>query len=1059
MVDFINKLIKFPKVNIEVRPIQLLYKTELSQILLCEETKTKTKLCIKSILCKENDKDQLNSIMTEIFLLKKLRNKNNIVQMYDLTSFQINNCIYYLILMEYCKYQTLLKYIDKNQILDDTKIFNIIFQIAQGLKALHELGYYHRDLCPENILLRNLNDKYIELAICDFGSATNQIYSNEKIKSMNNNNSIIDLLFDLYSKTNLKYRAPEEIIINSNQPITEKVDIFALGIISVMLLLSYIPPPYFNFQLLLHSTKKVRVKIISTIYVLCNPIFTKLLDSIFSTDTSERFKIDEVLNFLALNGNRIKQINPEDDRKKEKIFFYQTYHKTLYEFEEQDMSNNEFSIKILTRRILHGKFLNEEGIFEVPDFSYINIIIDMIKQEPQQVIEFYTNLFSTNVFFYNIFSLKFSLNLHYFVLNFNYKENNKFPNNIEMICPKEMDIFKQLDNFINFLNMKKNKNYNSKDEFMKDINISKFIVEYIQFIKKKILLLKNNQQLISNDNTINIRNYNEFLSQNFIFDIWYLFYLSHQILIKIPLYNKIILRILDSISYLLNQEIVSLCAILFIQLVFLKKQNKNFDFFSKFIDIVEKASKFFKDLEKNRKEINSKYKVIYFVEGDNPDKKLKSLINFINEINYDPNFDVTKCIKLDSNFWKKFDFIPIKITNGNKKKFIENDNKINSFNENTLDDFNKNFFSRSEENEEKNFDLKINKDNQSNLNDFSSTFSLSNISNSNYSKNKKSINKNKLSQKNKNNNSALEDITEFLISEFSKPLYHFIIQHNYLKISSKLIGLGATSEVYLGNYKGLDVAVKKIKIKEINDNFYKEYQNEISILTAVNHPNLVIFLGTMIEDNYLCIITEYCEGGTLYDLLYKKNNIEISWNLKLNFLIQISEAMIFLHKNEPKIIHRDLKSLNILLTSQIIKNNSNEHIKIKISDFGLSQIISKDIKNSGLNGVGSVQWMAPEILQNNNSENFDEKVDVYSFGIIIWEIYARIQPYKDMNVSQIINYVCNEDGRPNCDLIKIEELPKGILKLMKKCWDKDPNARPDFEEILQILNDIKSFGE
>ncbi len=106
-----------------------------------------------------------------------------------------------------------------------------------------------------------------------------------------------------------------------------------------------------------------------------------------------------------------------------------------------------------------------------------------------------------------------------------------------------------------------------------------------------------------------------------------------------------------------------------------------------------------------------------------------------------------------------------------------------------------------------------------------------------------------------------------------------------------------------------------------------------------------------------------------------------------------------------------------------------------------------------------MQWMAPEILQNNNSDNFDEKVDVYSFGIIIWEFYARIQPYKDMNVSQIINYVCNENGRPDCDLIKIEEIPKGILELMKKCWDKDPNARPDFEEILEILNDIKSLGE
>ena len=102
--------------------------------------------------------------------------------------------------------------------------------------------------------------------------------------------------------------------------------------------------------------------------------------------------------------------------------------------------------------------------------------------------------------------------------------------------------------------------------------------------------------LISNDNTINAKNYKSHISQNFIFDIWYLFYLSYQILSSIPYDNKTISQILDLISYILNQEIVSLCSILFIQLIFLKKKNQNFDFFSKFIEIVEKSSKFLMDL-------------------------------------------------------------------------------------------------------------------------------------------------------------------------------------------------------------------------------------------------------------------------------------------------------------------------------------------------------------------------------------------------------------------------------------------------------------------------------
>ena len=980
-----------------------------------------------------------------------MKYQRNIVQIYDYFSIKINNYIYYLILMEYCKYHTLLEYIDKNQILEDDKIYSIISQIALGLQALHKNKYYHRDLRPENILIRNKSDKYIEIAICDFGSATNQIFSNEKLKNINKTNLMNELLLDLNSKTNIIYRAPEEIFLNSKYPITEKVDIFALGIISVMLLLSYIPPNYFNFQILLHSSKKIRVKIISEIKNLCNPCITELLDSIFSTNPTERFTIDEVINFLILNQSRIIQINQEVFHKKEKILFNEIYPKTLYEFEEQDMNNNEFSIKILTRRILHGKFLNEEGIYEAPDSSYIDTIIDIIKKEPNQVVEFYGNLFNTNIFFYNIFSLKFEFDLHYFVLNFNEKNRNKFPNNIEMICPQKLNIFEQINNFSNYFNFKISKKYYSKEEILKDIKISEFIILYINFIKKKILLLKKYPLLISNDNTINTLNPKEIISQNFIFDIWYLFSLSYKLLNLIPLQYTIISKILDSISSILNKELVSFCSILLIQLIFLRKKNKNFDFISQFIETLKNSTKF-------------------IIKNDNPDEKLKALLNFISSLKYDENFDMNDFFKPESNFRKSFNFIPVKIiyykqnqlndsdifqlNNGINNLIITN-NENNYFGESNLgdyNDFNQYFFTNScYPNNEKNSDFKIINKNQW---DLSSILSISNLSNMSISPE----GKNKQISKNRIENQISRDIVYFLLSQFSKPLYHFLIQPYDLQ-TLNLIGLGATSEVYLGKYKGSEVAIKKIKLKEINDDFYKEYQNELSILTSIRHTNLIIFLGTMLEENNLCLITEYCEGGTLYDLLHKKKHIEIPWNLKLKFLIEISQAMNFLHTNEPQIIHRDLKTLNILLTSEIIEKNSNEHVIIKIGDFGLSQIVSKNNKNPGLKGIGSVQWMAPETLQSNTLDNLSEKVDVYSFGIIIWEMYARTQPYKNMTISQVVNYVCNENGKPNCDLIKKDEMPKGLFELMEKCWDKNPNSRPDFQEILGILNDIKSLVE
>ena len=225
----------------------------------------------------------------------------------------------------------------------------------------------------------------------------------------------------------------------------------------------------------------------------------------------------------------------------------------------------------------------------------------------------------------------------------------------------------------------------------------------------------------------------------------------------------------------------------------------------------------------------------------------------------------------------------------------------------------------------------------------------------------------------------------------------------------------------------------------------------------IRHPNLIIFMGTMIENNNLCIVTEYCKGGTLFDLLYKKKHIDIPWNLRLRILIDISKAMNFLHTNNPQIIHNDLKSLNILLTDDIRENSENNNVTIKINDFGLSKIIDKDKIEweSPQEIVGSVQWMAPEVIQNNFTNN--AKVDVYSFGIIIWEVCTRIQPYKDMSILQIINFVCSEEGRPDCNLLPLEQMPKGLLELMKNCWNTDPNLRPDFSSVLFTLTNMQSL--
>ena len=1219
MVDFINKLIKFQKINIIVKPTLCLYKTENSQILICEDIKNKNKFCLKIILSQINNSYQLSSINTEIFLLQKMRNEENIVKLLDYTTITQYNFIFYLLLMEYCQYQTLYDLLKQNfnnrQILNDTLIYSYIYQIALGIKSIHKNGYYHRDLHPENILFKE-KDK---LVICDFGSATNRFYPSVTNNNINNNNLTNNILFEISNKTRLFYRAPEEISIYLNYPLSEKVDIHSLGIILFMMLLTYIPSlnekyPYFY----LFTSKRIKLEIFNEIKSLINPCFSELLENILQIDPNKRYNIDEVIAFLIAKENKISPF--ETKFKNEKNMFAEYFTKTLYEFEKQEINKNIYNITILVRNLLERDNIKKDIISEIPNNTYIDRIINKVNYEPRKIIKFYKTLFNSNVFFYNIYSVKMVYIMHYFIYNFNNNKidstsSNIFINNIDIFFPNNFGIDIILQTLMNFYNMKINNNFFDKKEEIKNIQINKFILLYCQFLLNKIILLKKHSTIISNDNTINVINAYKILSPNFVIDIFNLFISTYQLLISIPFNTNILVHIFDLITNILNQEIVSLCSILLTQLVALQKINKPPYFIDQFIDITLKTTYFFQKLKLMRKQIESKYQIIYFINSQNPDKKLKDFLNYIKNIKYDELFNVNEYFNPNSKIRKNLSYIPVKIVcydpeaykndfpelnnnqnnkknnekeknvdifdknneNKNNNKFNNNENistlnneiknldlnhknnnkiiknsKKNNINRNInnnsnnnsknsndngnncdneeFNNFNQCFFDNNKETNEydkisENKNKNIISDISSNLNIFSNLDSnfnfinkisidktnslidgnaLSNLikvknpstrvssnfpgdsnqiseikneiknknnkkkvnnnDNDNNNKNiKKNINKNinidnKKPEESKDRLYVMEEVLAFLNYEFSKPIFQFIINQNSIKIQN-LLGYGGTSKVYLGNYRGTDVAVKKIKVKEINDNYFKEFKNEIVALTMIRHPNLIIFMGTMIENNNLCIITEYCKGGTLYDLLYKKKHIDIPWNLRLRILIDISKGMNFLHTNNPQIIHYDLKSLNILLTDEIKENSENNNITIKINDFGLSKIIDKEkIEWETPNGiVGSIQWMAPEVIQNNVKDN--TKVDVYAFGIIIWEMCTRIQPYKDKNISQIINFVCNENGRPDCNLLPMDQMPKGLLELMENCWNTDPNLRLDFSSILYTLNKMQSLDE
>ena len=137
-------------------------------------------------------------------------------------------------------------------------------------------------------------------------------------------------------------------------------------------------------------------------------------------------------------------------------------------------------------------------------------------------------------------------------------------------------------------------------------------------------------------------------------------------------------------------------------------------------------------------------------------------------------------------------------------------------------------------------------------------------------------------------------------------------------------------------------------------------------MEVLRHPNIVMFLGACTKPPNFAIVLEYCEGGTLWSILQK--NADLSWEERRNFALDTAKGMNYLHDRPTPILHRDLKSLNLLL---------DENKRIKLADFGWT----KGLQNYMTGKIGTYQWMAPEVV---SSYQYTEKADVFSFAIILW---------------------------------------------------------------------------
>lgn len=252
------------------------------------------------------------------------------------------------------------------------------------------------------------------------------------------------------------------------------------------------------------------------------------------------------------------------------------------------------------------------------------------------------------------------------------------------------------------------------------------------------------------------------------------------------------------------------------------------------------------------------------------------------------------------------------------------------------------------------------------------------------------------------------------------------------------VGNGVSAIVYFGHHKktGKQVAVKKLNFKKLSGGKLLTFQREITILALAQHPTILSFIGAT-DTPPFCIVTEWMPNNSLYHDIHKYHRLDAT--MKTIAMFDIARGMQFLHSRN--IIHRDLKTLNVLIDKDLY---------IRICDFGFSR--QQKAKNDVMTkNIGTPHWMAPELLDGQSP--YDNKVDVYAYAIVFWELLSGKLPYQGLNPTQVIAQVMVNDMRPTIPANASEE----VTELIKSSWSREPQDRPTFTEIIRLFRQHRIY--
>ena len=319
------------------------------------------------------------------------------------------------------------------------------------------------------------------------------------------------------------------------------------------------------------------------------------------------------------------------------------------------------------------------------------------------------------------------------------------------------------------------------------------------------------------------------------------------------------------------------------------------------------------------------------------------------------------------------------------------------------------------------------------------------------------------------------------------------VKYEEIKIEEQ-IGEGSFGVVYKADFRGAQVALKKLRspmFMQLSATDIEEFRKEAYMMSRLRHPNIVLVMGisvvgieSSVERNdsmtefdspekplpakTLCILTEFLEQGSLADLLYGRERVPADiWSYELVLLcaIQAGKGMLYLHSQSPPICHRDLKSSNLVVDN---------HWVVKVTDFGMSRIVPESSMMSAkvktfprqsskapeyertvsndmemTSNLGTTAWCAPEIFTSTTKARYSLPVDVYSFGMVLWELWERKRPYEEL-LSRFDVIDAIKAGK--CPVIS-DSCPTGLRSMIQRCWNFEPARRPRFGHIVRYLKE------